>query len=412
MAVTDVAVDLPSERVREIQLLLRELNLDGWLLYDFRGTNPIATGLLGLPPLSRRVFVLIRTEGDPIAVTHRIEQQPWREWTGLNRQYLSWESLEGELTEILQGLGRVALEYSEGDGVPYLDRVPAGMLELIRAAGVTPVSSGDLVSAFYSRWSDEGLAGHHRAAKLLREAAFAAFRRIGELLAAGEEVQEWEIRRGIAERLAQRGLASGVDAVVSVNANAANPHYAPSSSQSSSIVPGDLVLIDLWGKENASSIFADQTWMGYVGEMVPPRIQHVWEAVRDARERAVAFIQEWTAAGRAVAGFEVDDVSRRLISERGFGEAFIHRTGHSIDRELHGSGPNIDNLETRDTRTLIPGIGFSIEPGIYLPGELGIRSEIDVFMTSSGPVVTTPEPQKEIYLIEVRAAANFQSSAS
>jgi Xaa-Pro dipeptidase len=405
MAVTDISVDLPPERLGEIQKLLREQNLDGWLLYDFRGINPIATGVLGLPPLSRRFFVLIPAKGRPIAVTHRIEQQPWRGWQGENRQYLSWESFERESTRMLNGLNRVALEYSQGDGVPYLDRVPAGLLELIRKAGVIPVSSGDLVSAFYSRWSDEGKAGHERAGILLRAAAFAAFDRVGALLAAGEPVQEHDIRSWIISRLAGDGLNFGVDAVVAVNSNAANPHYAPSASESSTIGSRDLVLIDLWGKIGKSSIYADQTWMAYVGEEVPPRVQQVWEAVRDARKAAVAWISERSGSGTPVAGCDADDAARRVIADRGFGEAFIHRTGHSIDLELHGSGPNIDNLETRDTRRLIPGVGFSIEPGIYLPGEFGIRSEIDVYMGADGPIVTTPEPQDEIYLIKPSTGA-------
>ncbi len=396
MAVTDAKVTLDEGGLRRIQALLRELNLDAWLLYDFHGLNPVASGVLGLPALTRRYAVLLPAENAPIALTHRIEQQPWREWTGVNRPYLGWQSFEGELRALLEGRSRVALEYSQGDAVPYLDRVPAGVLDLVRAAGVEAVSSGDLVSAFYSRWSQAGEESHDRAARILQETADAAFDRIGSAIGAGETLGEWSLREWIRRRLAEQGLAVGVDAVVAVGANAANPHYAPSEREQATIRRGDLILIDLWGKERDEAVFADQTWMGYVGDRVPDRYAELFAVIRDAREAAVELIRARVAAGAAVAGFEVDDAARQVVEEHGYGDAFIHRTGHSIDRELHGSGPNIDNLETRDERRLIPGVGFSIEPGIYLPGDVGLRTEIDVLMTVDGPRITTPQRQMEI----------------
>jgi Xaa-Pro dipeptidase len=399
MAVTEAVVGLSERSLAAIQEQLREQGVDGWLLYDFRGNNPIATGILGLPALSRRFLVLLPTRGRPVALTHRIEQQPWRGWIGENRQYLSWKSYEAGVRQLLEGLRSVALEHSPNDSVPYLDRVPGGMLDLIRAGGVRLVSSGDLVSAFYSRWSAEGEASHRRAAEVLHATVHRAFEHVGERIRAGERPSEWEVREWIVGQLRGRGLTVGADSVVAVNANAANPHYAPSANGSTPIAPGDLLLIDLWGKESAESVYADQTWMAFVGAQVPERIETIWRAVRDAREAAVDLIRTRSAAGRPVAGYEVDDAARAVIAGRGFGDAFIHRTGHSIDRELHGSGPNVDNLETRDTRTLIPGIGFSIEPGIYLPGEVGFRSEINVFMSPDGPIVTTPQPQFELHRI-------------
>jgi Xaa-Pro dipeptidase len=401
MAVTERTVTFSEESLTAAQEHLTGLGLDGWLLYEFHGANPIAGGILGLPALTRRFFVLIPASGRPIALTHRIEQQPWTGWIGEKRVYLDWQSLERELDELLRGRGRIALEYSPGGAVPYLDRVPGGILEIIRRTGVEPVSSGDLVSAFYSRWDRPGEESHRRAAKILREVVHEAFGRIGDQLRAGDTPTEWGIRSWILSRLESRGLKVGADSIVAVNANAANPHYAPSPEQHAPIELGDLVLIDLWGKESPEGIFADQTWMAFVGDVVPDRIQKIWITLRDARDAAVEFIRERHESGRAVAGYEVDDVARALITEHGFGEAFLHRTGHSIDRELHGSGPNIDNLETRDGRTLIQGIGFSIEPGIYLPGDLGFRSEVDVFMAPGGPIVTTPDPQREIYRIRV-----------
>jgi len=399
MAITEQTVTLTRETVARVQSELATLQLDGWLLFDFHGLNPIASGLLGLPAMTRRYFVLIPREGEPVALTHRIEQQPWSTWIGENRPYGAWRELEAELRGMLEGVERVAMEYSPGDAVPYADRIPAGVLEMVRATGVDVVSSADLISAFYSRWTPEGEASHRRAAQALHDIVHAAFARIGEEVRAGRTPTEWEMRGWICQQMLELGLMVNGDTIVAVNANAANPHYAPSATASAPIREGDLVLIDLWGKESEDAIYADQTWMGYVGAEVPERIREIFAAVRDAREAAVSLAKERWAAGVPVSGGELDDAAREVITSRGYGAAFIHRTGHSIDRELHGSGPNIDNLESRDTRTLIPGIGFSIEPGIYLAGDLGFRSEVDVFMGPDGPDVTTPNPQHEVLAI-------------
>ena len=399
MAVVEESVSLTRETLARIQTSLRELGLDGWLLYSFRGNNAVAAGVLGLPALSRRYFVLLPASGPPVALTHPIEQQPWRGWIGENRPYLAWRELEDSLRAMLSGLGPVAMEYDPGDGVPYVDRVPAGVIELVRSTGVEVRSSADLVSMFHSRWSEEGLASHMRAAAVLRETAHGAFERIGVELQAGGTPTEYSIREWIREEFGWRGLKVGADAIVAVNANAANPHYAPTAEQHAPIRRGDVVLIDLWGKEAAESIYADQTWMAYVGAEVPERLRTIWEAVRDAREAAVRLAIDKWAAGGPVTGAELDDAARGVIRDRGYGDRFIHRTGHSIDTELHGSGPNLDNLETRDTRRLIPGIGFSVEPGIYLPGDVGFRSEVDMHVGEEGPRVTTPEPQRDLVLI-------------
>lgn len=400
MAITETTVSFSEASLLAVQRHLEEQGVDGWLIYDFGGANPVATGVLGLPALTRRYFAYLPAQGRPTALTHAIEQQPWRGWIGENRTYLSWQSLRDELSRLLNGAGTIACEYSPEDAVPYLDRVPGGLLELINRTGVRVVSSGELVSAFYSRWGDRGLATHMAAARILRDIAHDAFLRIGTRLRSGESPTEWEMRQWISKQLAVRGLAIGGDTIVAVNANAANPHYAPGAERHSPIGRGDLVLIDLWGKESVDAIYADQTWMGFVGERVPARITDLWQTIRDARDAAVEFIGVRHAAGASVAGFEVDDVARRVVAARGHEEVFIHRTGHSIDRELHGSGPNIDNLETQDTRLLIQGVGFSIEPGVYYAGELGLRTEVDVYMSDSGPIVTTPEPQRDVLLID------------
>jgi Xaa-Pro dipeptidase len=399
MAVTEQTVQLSAETVARIQQELRGHNVDGWLLYNFRGNNPIASDLLALPALTRRYFVWIPVDGKPVAVTHRIEQQPWTGWIGDNWPYSSWRELDSRLAQLLSGNPRVAMEYAPGDGVPYVDKVPAGVIELIRATGAEPVTSGDLVSAFYARWSEEGVAGHRRAARHVYEVAHEAFRRIAAAIREGRGTGEWEVRQWIMGEFARRGITVGGDAIVAVNANAANPHYAPSAEHHAEMRQGDLVLIDLWGKEDEGAIYADQTWMGYVGESVPERLAEIFAAVRDARLAAIDLIRRRWDAREDVAGWEADDASRNVIEERGWGEAFTHRTGHSIDRELHGSGPNIDNLESKDTRRLIQGVGFSIEPGIYLTGDVGFRTEVDVYMGPDGPEVTTPEPQTAVYAL-------------
>ena len=399
MAITEQTVTLTPDTVARIQRELRALDVDGWLLYNFKGINAIANDLLGLPALTRRYFVWIPAGGTPVVVSHDIEQQPWTGWMGDNWPYSTWRDLESRLAQLLPGNPRVAMEYAPGDAVPYVDKVPAGVIEMIRATGATPVTSGDLVSAFYARWSAEGVASHHRAARHVYEVAHEAFRRIAAAVRERRGVGEWEVRQWIMGEFARRGITVGGDAIVAVNANAANPHYAPSADHHAQIREGDLVLIDLWGKEDDGAIYADQTWMGFVGTEVPQRLAEIFAAVRDARLAAIDLIRRRWDAGEEIAGWEADDASRGVITERGWAEYFIHRTGHSIDRELHGSGPNIDNLESKDTRRLIPGVGFSIEPGIYLPGDVGFRSEVDVFMGPNGPEVTTPEPQTEVYAL-------------
>ncbi|SOD02371.1 Xaa-Pro aminopeptidase [bacterium JGI 053] len=396
MAVIAETVSLTAETVDRVRGELRALGLDGWLLVNFRGNNPVAGGLMGLPAMTRRWFVYLPAEGTPVAVTHRIEQQPWETWIGDRRQYSSWRELERELAALLGGK-KVAMEYAEADAVPYVDIVPAGVLELVRAAGARVVSSGDLVSAFYSRWTPEGEASHRRAAQVVHDVAHDAFRRIARVVKEGGRVTEWEARGWIQDDFARRGLHVGADSIVAVNAHAANPHYGPTAEKHAEIRAGDLLLIDLWGKEDDAAVYADQTWMGYLGDTVPDRLAQIFGVLCAARDAAIELVRSRSAAGEAVSGYEVDDAARGVIEAGGYGEYIFHRTGHSIDRDLHGMGPNIDNLETKDTRTLIRGVGFSIEPGIYITGDVGFRTEIDMYMGERGGEVTTPNPQRAIY---------------
>jgi Xaa-Pro aminopeptidase len=290
------------------------------------------------------------------------------------------------------------MEYSAGDAVPYLDRVPAGVAELVRSGGATIVSSGNLVTRFYATWSDAQLASHVRAAERVAEIALDALRFAGEQARAGRPAAEHEIQGRIAAAFARAGLEFDHPPNVSVGANAANPHYEPSAEHVQLVTMGNVLLIDLWAREPAG-VYADQTWMAALG---PPggRAQELWEVVRDARDAALTMLRERSATGTPVHGSEIDDAARSVVQGRGFADYFTHRTGHSIDpRELHGSGPNIDNLETREERLLFPGVGFSIEPGIYIPGYIGIRSEVNAFYGERELIVTPEKYQRDLLVV-------------
>lgn len=393
---SETPVVLTAEGVQDIQDALQEAGLDGWLLYEFHGQNPIAASLTGLGWNTRRSFVLVPRSGDPVALIHAIEGSSWRHWPWETRRYAGWREMEAALGVLVAGRPRLAMEISPGSAVPTLDRIPAGLLELLRSLGVEPVGSGDLVTRFHARWTPEQRAVHRKSAALLQDVARDAFRRAAEGVRTGTPLTEGALSRWILETLEREGEGSDSGCIVAIGPRAADPHYQP-GEVGETIAAGHVLLIDLWGKPTPSAVAADQTWMGILDSTVSPRVQEVWEAVRDSRDAALAFLRERFAAGTPIRGFEVDDVARRVITDRGYGDSFVHRTGHSIDTDLHGSGPNLDNLETRDDRLLIPGVGFSVEPGIYLPDELGVRSEVDVYWGEEGPEVTTPDPQREIF---------------
>ncbi len=384
-----------------LQQRIADENVDGWLLYDFRGTNAIAHGLLGFEGLaSRRVFAFIPREGTPIGIQHAIEPGPWakwpREWP--LRVYSGWRALESELHTLIAGK-RVAMEYSAGDAIPYLDRIPAGVLEMVRATGATVVSSANLVSAVYATWTAPQLASHRRAAEIIRTIALDAIATAGRMIAAGTPIAEHLLQRQILDAFERAGLETDHGPDCAASENAANPHYEPSAAAPRLIRGGDLLLIDLWAREKSGGIYADQTYMGSMGTPNTRAIT-VWESVRDARDAALTLLQTRIARGVPVRGGEADDAARDVITARGFGAQFWHRTGHSIDaRELHGAGPQIDNLESRDDRLLIPGVGFSIEPGIYIPGELGVRSEVNCYVGEDALIVTPGTLQRELMVV-------------
>ncbi len=380
-----------------LQRMLADGDLDGWLLYDFHGANAIAAAVLGLRGMvTRRVFALVPRDGVPVAVTHAIEQGPWRDWPEAwgREVYSSWRTLEDTVKRLVNGK-RVAMEYSPGDAVPYLDRVPGGVLEMVRNAGAEVVSSADLVTRFYAVWSDAELASHERAAEIVARTAREAIAHAGKTIRAGAPLAEHELQQWILDRFEAEGLETDHGPIVAVGANAANPHYAPSASRPHQIASGDLLLIDLWARE-PGGIYADQTWMGVLGEPLPRQLA-VWETVRDARDAAIALLVRRAADRTPTRGAEGDDAARSVIVERGFGQYFTHRTGHSIDaHELHGSGPHLDNLESREERVLVPGVGFSIEPGVYIPGEIGVRSEVNAYLGDGKLVVTPADYQREL----------------
>jgi Xaa-Pro dipeptidase len=381
-----------------MQAAVREAGLDGWLLYDLHARNDVTASLIGLGDMSRRFFVLVPAQGEPTAIIHGIEAAPWEQWPWQRRVYSGWPELAAALNETLGGLGRVAMETSPSAAVPAIDLVPAGIIELVRSTGVEVVSSGDLVTKFYSCWSPEQVKSHRRTAAMVAQVAAASMQRLAQAVAAGDSVNEEQLRAWVVEDLSRHGVGTGADCIGATGLNAADPHYSPQHG-GATFRRGDVVLLDLWGKESDDGVYADQTWMGYLGSEVPARAAALFGVLCAARDAAVEFLHDAWRDGRPVEGREVDDVTRRVITDAGHGQWFIHRTGHSIDRAIHGMGPNIDNYETRETRRIIPGCGFSIEPGIYIPGEIGLRTEINVYVSESGPEVTTPGMQHELSVL-------------
>jgi len=386
-----VTMRLSPATLPALQAALAAEGLDGWLLYDFRGANAIAAYLIGIEGMAtRRLFAWIPREGTPVAVQHAIEPGPFRRWPAEwpRRVYSAWTELDEHLAALVAGR-RVAMEYSPGDAVPVVDRVPAGVVELVRAAGATVVSSAPLITAAFAAWTPEDHASHDRAAEALAVIAAEAFRRIGHGVRRGATVFEHEIQAGIRAACEARGLVTDHGPNVSAGTHAADPHYEPSPARPRAFADGDVVLIDLWARE-PDGMWADQTWMAVLGAP-SPRQREVWAAIRDARDAAIAALREGLAAGRPMTGAAADDAARAVVTARGFGPWFTHRTGHSIDRRgLHGAGPNLDNLETKDGRALVPGCGFSVEPGVYLPDEFGMRTEVNGVILPDGSLRITP----------------------
>jgi Xaa-Pro dipeptidase len=383
--------------VEKLQQAIRASGLDGWLFFDHHRRDPIAYRILGISvdvEATRRWYCLIPAHGEPRKLVHRIESRVLDELPGEKQVYSRWEEQHSKLGQILKGCARVAMQYSPNCSIPYVSLVDAGTLELVRAFGPEVVSSANLVQEFEARWTDEQLQMHLEAGERVDKIRREAFDLIGERLRSQEPVTDFEIQQFILLRFAQTGMTTSHGPIVASNENASDPHYDPARTTARRLQPSDLVLIDLWAKlTDSKAVYYDVTWTGYCGENIPAKIQNVFEIVRDARRRATTFVLERVRAQRAFAGYEVDDVARGYIEERGFGEFFFHRTGHSIGTNVHGTGANMDNLESHDVRLALPGTCFSIEPGIYLP-EFGVRSEVNLYIGENSARVTGEEQEQ------------------
>ncbi len=385
-------------KIAEIQDQLQRLGLAGWLLYDFQGSNPIARRLLSLQGnlLTRRWFYWIPRQGTPTLLCHQIEQHGFSSVLGKKHVFRSWKEMERGLQEMLAGDESIAMEYSPQCSIPYVSRVDAGTLELVNRLGKKVVSSANLVQYFEARWSPEQFEMHQEASRLLMQILFESFEEVRHASKRSVPMSEFMLQQAMLKKYQERGLISFSPPIVAVNQNTGNPHYEPHKDSSSLIKQGDLLLIDLWAKvQKPHSVYADYTWVAYLGGTIPEKYLKIWEVVKSARDAALAFIQEKYGKGREVQGWEVDLAARNLITREGFGEFFIHRTGHSIGEEDHGNGANMDSLETKDERSLIPHTCFSIEPGIYLQ-EFGIRSEVNVYLKEADIVITGDLIQNEI----------------
>jgi Xaa-Pro aminopeptidase len=393
-----------SVDVAAVQDALKAEGLDGWLLYDFQGSNPIAARLAGMGRngghlATRRWFYLVPAQGQPRGLVHAIERHNLDHLPGSKSVYAGRVQLESGLKSLLTGMERVAMEYSPGNAIPYVSRVDAGTVEMVREAGVAVASSGDLVQRFDGLWDAAAIAAHREASDKLHRIKDRAFASITRRLAAGTPTTEYDIQQQMVEWFAEEGLVAGSAPNVSAQENAGNPHYLPTAERHRAIRADELVLIDLWGKlGRPGAVYADITWVGFTGEGVPDRYAGAFQVIARARDAAVTLVQEAARAGTPIRGFELDRAARQVIIDAGYGEAILHRTGHSLGEEVHGTGAHLDDYETHDERRLMPGSGFTIEPGLYFP-DFGVRTEINMVWDADGPEVTGPRQTGIIPLV-------------
>jgi Xaa-Pro aminopeptidase len=388
--------------IEEIQTALREEHLDGWLFFDHHQRDPLAYRILKLNPkavATRRWYYFIPVVGEPKGLVHAIEPGVLDGLPGELRKYSSWPDQLDGIHQLLAGSRRIAMQYSPNCAIPYVSLVDGGTLDLVRGAGVEIATSANLVQLFEARWTSGQLEMHLEAGRRVDRVRAEAFRKIAADLAANRNITEWDVNRFIRAGFEASGLVTDHGPIVAVNANMSNPHYEPEAQGSREIRKGDAVLIDMWAKlDRPSAVYYDITWAGYCGASPPSALQNVFEVVRDGRDRAIHRVLDAIPRGEVIHGFEVDDAARTYIKDRGFGEWFIHRTGHSIGEEVHGTGANMDNLETHDERRIIAGTCFSVEPGVYLP-EIGIRSEVNVYVGATEAQVTG-EIQEKLVIIQ------------
>jgi Xaa-Pro aminopeptidase len=389
--------------VGAVQDALREQGLDGWLWYDFQGANPIAQRLAGLGGgghmASRRWFYMIPATGEPRGLVHAIERHNLDRLPGAKTPYAGRAQLESGLKTLLSGTKRIAMEYSPHGAIPYVSRVDAGTIELVRAQGVDVVSSGDLIQQFEARWTPGAIETHRIAAEKLYRVKDRAFAAAAARVRDGIAITEFDLQQLMWQWFAEEQLVSDSAPSVSAQENSGNPHYLPSARRSRVIGANELLLLDLWGKlDTPGAVFADITWVGYTGSHVPNEMANAFAAARDARDAAVRVVEDASRAGREVRGFELDRAARAVIEKAGYGAHILHRTGHSLGETVHGNGAHLDDYETHDERRLLPGTGFTIEPGIYFE-HFGVRTEINVVWSDSGPEVTGPRQHDIVALV-------------
>jgi len=369
--------------IKAIQAELRASKIDGWLFYDHHHRDPIAEHVLGLDAdglSTRRWFYFIPSRGEPRKLVHRIEQGALDSLAGRKQVYSGWEELHKGLGKLLFGSRKIAMQYSPDNNIPYIGLVDAGTVELVRKLKKKVVTSADLVQTFEAAWTPEQLDSHLEAGKIVDRITQSAFERAAVFVRESQPITEFELQQWILEQFRANGLTTPEPPMAAVQPNNGNPHYEPKQGASRPIRAGDLLLLDIWAKlDRPGSVYYDITWTGYLGARVPDAYAKIFRIVREARDRAIEFVGESVAEGRAIRGWEVDRAARETIRKAGYAKYFVHRTGHSIGQEVHGNGANMDGLETRDDRKIVPRTCFSIEPGIYLP-EFGIRSEVNVYV--------------------------------
>ncbi len=383
-----------------VQRALRDDGLDGWLLYDFHGSNPIARRVAEFDAsaklTTRRWYYLIPVEGTPRGLVHAIEADRLDHLPGGKTRYAGHDTLDAGLSGLLAGCAAVAMEYSPGCAIPYVSRVDAGTVDAVRALGVEVRSSGDLIQRFEAVWNAEALASHRAASAALHDIKDRAFDLVARRLRDGRSLTELEVQTAMAGWFEEAGLVSDSRPVVAAQENAGDPHYLPTAERHRRIGPGEVLLLDLWGKrgDTPGAVYADITWMGYTGAAVPARYADAFRVIRDGRDAAVELVQRAVADGRELRGWEVDRAVRDRVGAAGLGDRFVHRTGHNLGEEVHGNGVHLDDFETHDERRLLPGTGVTIEPGVYFD-DFGLRTEINLYVGSETATVTGPR-QEEI----------------
>lgn len=382
-----------------VQHAINEFGFDGWLLFDFRGSNVLALRILGIDADkigSRRFLYYVPKSGSPIKLVHRIESAALDHLPGEKIVYLRWQEFEVGIETMINGGRRIAMEYSPRNGNPYVSRVDAGIVEIVSETGATVVSSGDLIQFFEARWTPDQWQLHQQADRLNQQAFDSAWRFIVQRVRDSGEVRETEVQSFMMDFFHANNMTTYHPPIIGANENSGDPHYSPQAGRDKTIRLNDFVLIDSWAKMKApQSVYSDLTKVGYVGQVVPEKHAEIFQIVATARDAGIKYVQNTFASGECLFGWQVDEATRKVINDAGYGEYFVHRTGHNIGQEVHGNGAHIDYLETREDRRILPETCFSIEPGIYLP-EFGVRSEIDVFIGADGNVNVTGGLQQEV----------------